>query len=194
MTKEYSEYKMIKGADYVKADLKRFFDGSNLEYKNTAPMSRQGLEEFILTIVRQGMATIRENMGEPTAVIDYLAIFAKDAEEYAVIESLLESLGAETDKENARTGRTFLLNELIETSAGPLAVVKIRKPDQTRPQRGAPDFRVKNYNELKETFLSSSGNFTLMVRKEYEWIEIKGVDVLVYIPSIPLLERLNRRV
>lgn len=156
-------------------------------------MTQQEMDEIIQYIVRQGIEAVRTNMGEQVVAIDYLAIFSKDEREYTAIEHLLEPLGSEADKENTKTGRIFLLNDPIETLAGPLAVVKIRKPDLTRPQRGAPDFRVSNYLELKEKFLSSNGNFALMVRKNYEMIEVKGVDVLVYIPSKSFAERMNER-
>ncbi|MDP2631025.1 MAG: hypothetical protein Q8P56_06510, partial [Candidatus Uhrbacteria bacterium] len=145
-------------------------------------------------IVQRGMDAIHDTMGEQDATLDYLAIFAKDDTEYSDIERYLESLGEEVDKALGKTGRTFILNREIQTLAGPLFAIKIRKPDPTRPQRGAPDFRVKNYSELKDKFLSSSGNFTLMVRKEYEMMEIKGVDVLVYIPSKSFDERLKENI
>lgn len=154
-------------------------------------MTQQEMEEIIQYIVRQGVETVQANLGEQVVAIDYLAIFSKDEREYTAIEHLLEPLGSEVDKENTKTGRTFLLNDPIQTPAGNLPVVKIRKPDLTRPQRGAPDFRVSNYLELKEKFLSSSGNFTLMMRKNYEMIEVKGVDVLTYIPSKSFAERMK---
>jgi hypothetical protein len=154
-------------------------------------MVKEELYEIVQYIVRQGVQAIQANMGEQDAIIDYLAIFAKDEEEYGAIERILESTGVEIDKETTRTGRTFLLNEPIETPAGLLTAVKIRKPDATRPQRGAPDFKIRNYQALKEKFLQTSGNVTLMARKDYEMIEIKGVDVLVYIPSKTVHERIK---
>ena len=101
-----------------------------------------------------------------------------------------ETLGEEIDKETAKTGRTFLLNEAMETSAGKLSLIKVRLPDPARPQRGAPDFKITNYEQFKEIYLQSSGNFTLMIRKDYEMIEIKGIDVLIYIPSKTVSERM----
>lgn len=152
-------------------------------------MNKKEFEKIINYIARQGLVVF-ENTDEKNPEIDYLAIFSKNEDEYMQMERIVENLGEEMDKENHKTGRTFLLYEPMKTPAGIMTSIKVRLPDATRPQRGAPDFRVKNYQQFKEKYLQSSGNFTLMVRKDYEMIEIKGVDVLVYIPSKTLGERI----
>jgi hypothetical protein len=153
-------------------------------------MNKNVFEKIVNYIADQGLAVFK-NTYEKNPAIDYLAIFAKDEKEYKELEEIVETLGEEIDKENHKTGRTFLLNESMKTPAGILTSVKVRLPDATRPQRGAPDFKVQNYFQFKDKYLQSSGNFTLMVRKDYEMIEIKGVDVLVYIPSKTLSDRIN---
>lgn len=156
-------------------------------------MNQSELEKIINYIAEQGLNTLNDTDAK-NAVIDYIAIFSKDEAEFKMLEIMAEAMGTETDKETAKTGRTFLLNKPLDTPAGKLSLVKIRKPDATRPQRGAPDFKIQNYREFKDKYLQSSGNFTLMVRKDYEMIEIKGVDVLVYIPSKTLGERINAKI
>ena len=153
-------------------------------------MDKKEFEKIVNSIANLGLAVF-ENTDEKNPEIDYLAIFSKSEDEYKKLEKIAESLGEEMDKENHKTGRTFLLDEPMKTLAGVLTSVKVRLPDATRPQRGAPDFRVQNYQQFKEKYLQSSGNFTLMVRSDYEMIEIKGVDVLVYIPSKTLSDRIN---
>ncbi len=143
-------------------------------------------------IAARGASALREYTSESDFHLDYVAIFAKDDEEWQELQRVTESLGNEIDKETGKTGRTFWLQEPIETTAGPLRLLKIRKPDPTRPQRGAPDFKIANYKVFKGKYLMSSGNFTLMARKGYEMIELKGADVLVYIPSETLRERLGK--
>jgi hypothetical protein len=95
------------------------------------------------------------------------------------------TLGKPGDKTATKSGVTIILDKPIETPAGHLEVLKVRKPDPTRSQRGAPDFRVKDYNKFKEKYFLTgrNSNFSLMIRKEYEMLELKGVDVLVYFPS-----------
>ena len=95
------------------------------------------------------------------------------------------ALGSEVDPATAKTGKTFKLTNPKKLPSGVVEFLKIRKPDPTRPQKGAPDFVVRDYEKFKDEYLSSSGNFTLMVRKDYEMIELKGVGVMVYIKKEP---------
>ena len=124
-------------------------------------------------------------------MIKYTHEWASD--EFSSLDTVARSIGDEVDKETAVTGHTYLLHEPIKTSAGLLKLIKIRFPDPTRPQRGAPDFKIKNYPEFKNKYIKKSGNFTLMLKEIYEMIEIKGEDVLVYIPSDTLGERLKTK-
>jgi len=155
-------------------------------------MNKNELEKIVIYLVEQGISTIKRFTDEENPVIDYVAIFSKDEDEFKNLELVAETMGKEVDKVTIRTGKTFLLNQPLNTSAGILSLVKIRKPDDTRPQRGAPDFKIQNYQQFKEKYLGSNGNFTLMPKKDYEMIEIKGVDVLVYIPDKTLGERMKR--
>jgi hypothetical protein len=138
---------------------------------------------IIKYIVEQGIEAVNANTDEFPVTIDYLAIFAKDEAEYQDLIEYTRELGKAVDLKKTKTGKTILLKSPIETEAGLLKVLKIRKPDATRPQRGAPDFRVGDYHEFKNKYIMANGNFTLMLRADYEMIELKGVDVLVYFPS-----------
>lgn len=149
-------------------------------------MDKKDLENIVNYLVRQGLKAIRENTDEKSLPIDYVAIFSRDEQEFENLELLVRSLGREVYKKAAKTGPTFLLNKPLVTPAGQVGLIKVRLPDLTRPQRGAPDFRVKKYDDFKSKYLQKSGNFTLMVRKDFEMIELKGIDVLVYFPNKPL--------
>jgi len=152
-------------------------------------MNKNELGEIVNYIIERGLLALKDT-DKKNAVVDYVAIFSRDENEFKNLELVAETMGKEVDKETAKTGRTFLLNEPLNTSAGILSLIKVRKPDATRPQRGAPDFKIQNYQQFRDKYLQSSGNFTLMTRKDYEMIEIKGVDVLVYIPDKTLGERM----
>ena len=149
-------------------------------------MNKQDLENIVRYLVKQAIEAIENNTDEKNLPVDYVAIFSKDEQEFNNLELLVRPLGREIDKKTAKTGFTFLLNDPLKTPAGLVKLIKIRKPDPTRPQRGAPDFRVKKYDDFKSKYLQKSGDFTLMVRKDFEMIELKGVDVLVYFPNKPL--------
>jgi len=148
------------------------------------------IETIVNYIINQGINAIQRFTSEKDFFIDYVAIFSKDEKEYKNLERIVEEIGIQVQTGTAKTGKTIKLNKPIKTESGILEYIKIRKPDDTRPQRGAPDFQIQNYNKFKEKYLGSNGNFTLMPRKSYEMIEIKGVDVLVYIPSKTINQRL----
>ncbi|MFH0952182.1 MAG: hypothetical protein V1838_03240 [Patescibacteria group bacterium] len=152
-------------------------------------MNRHDLEIIVNHIASQGLLAISQNTDEKDLLINYMGIFAKDDTEFMEMDDIVKTLGTPGDNTATASGSTYLLNEPFNTPAGPLKVLKIRRPDPTRPQRGAPDFRVKDYSSFKEKYLSSTGNFSLMIRKDYEMLELKGVDVLVYFPSKTFDER-----
>ena len=145
--------------------------------------------KIIRYIVEKGIEAVNKNTDEFPVTIDYLAIFAKDEAEYHDMIEFTREMGETVNKSMAKTGKTILLKNPVETEAGLLKVIKIRKPDATRPQRGAPDFKVGDYQEFKNKYLMSNSNFTLMQRTDYEMIELKGIDVLVYFPSKLFAER-----
>ncbi len=152
-------------------------------------MTKQKLEEIVNYIVNQGLKAIIDNTKEEGLVVDYLAIFSKDESEFDDLHELVKTLGTLGDKTGTLAGSTYLLSEPLNTLAGLLKVIKIRRPDPTRPQRGAPDFKVNDYQVFKDQYLTDGRNFSLMTRKNYEMMELKGVDVLVYFPSVPFDKR-----
>jgi hypothetical protein len=152
-------------------------------------MDKQKLHDLINYIVDQGIKAIRTSTQETDYTLDYLAIFCKNEEEFQDLLKFSKELGSTTDEHLNRTGVTIHLKKPITTKAGALEFLKIRKPDPTRPQRGAPDFKIKNYQAFKEKYLPTSGSFSLLIRKDFEMIELKGVDVLVYFPSKTAKER-----
>jgi len=156
-------------------------------------MNRSDVEKIVKYLIDQGLAAIHKRTNEKTPAIDYVAIFSKDENEFQELLAVAETMGKEVDQGTARTGKTYLLDQPLTTPAGVLYLLKIRKPDDTRPQRGAPDFKIQNYAQFKEKYLRSSGSFTLMLKKDYEMIELKGVDVLVYLPDKTLGERMRKK-
>lgn len=71
-------------------------------------------------------------------------------------------------------------------------LVKIRKTEAIKPQRGAIDFKVNNYEMFKKEYVNKEG-FTLVKKEMYEMIELSNpeFDVLVYFPSETLGEVLG---
>jgi hemerythrin superfamily protein len=75
------------------------------------------LEIIINYIVDHGITTIKNNFNSEKAVIDYVAIFSKNKNEFKKLLSIIKTIGKEVDKKNTKTGKTFLLNKPLKTKA-----------------------------------------------------------------------------
>lgn len=136
-------------------------------------------------IIKQGKRITAEYTGLTDLPVDYVHIFAQSKEEQKELLSKIKQLGKVVER--PKTGITYQLNQPHLTEAGELLLVNIRFPDPTRPQRGAPDFRVEDFKEFKKQVLNKE-NINLIQRPNYEMVEIwdKKEDVLVYFLSEPL--------
>ena len=76
--------------------------------------------------------------------------------------------------------------------AGNRRLVKIRKPDPKRTERGDADFTVTDYLIFKKKYLSKPG-FRIIKRPEMEMIELTdpSFNVLAYFSNPPLGKILN---
>lgn len=88
-------------------------------------------------------------------------------------------------------GPVFLIEPIL-TVAGPLRLLKIRKPDSKRPEIGDADFTLDNCDQIKEKLLEKK-NCQLITREKFEMLELKdpNFDVLVYFSCPTLLEVLK---
>ncbi|MGE5041698.1 MAG: hypothetical protein ACM3IJ_02240 [Candidatus Levyibacteriota bacterium] len=120
---------------------------------------------------------------------DYVCIFSHSEDEYNQLLEVAKTLGKiATD---TPTGPVFAFTTRPETVMGSPKLLKIRKPDETRAQRGDLDLNT-NYPEFKKKYLNNN-EFTLIVRPDFEMIELKddSFDALLYFSSIPLSKQLG---
>lgn len=155
-------------------------------------MTWKDIQEIIQYIVHKGLLALEGSSAQDKSPIDFVSIFSKDDLEFNQLTEAIEPRAKKIKSDTGITGITYLLSTSIQTEAGELKIVRIRKPDPTRPQRGAPDFRVPDYKSFKEECLNkNSGNYTILMRKGFELVEIKGINVLVYVPNVPISEELG---
>lgn len=147
--------------------------------------------EIIEYIVPKTLEITRTYVPEETLEINYSAIFCRNDEEYERLHKEASQLGEIVD--DTPKGPLYKLQNPLETPAGPLQLLKIRKPDTARPQRGDADFTLKNYNGFKETHLQDTEHFKLIERANFEMIELRdsNFDVLVYFSNPPLTEQFD---
>lgn len=123
--------------------------------------------------------------------INYSAIFCQNTTEYKCFNEKVSQIGKIV--EDTPTGPLYKFTKPLKTVAGPLWLLKIRKPDITRPQRGDADFTLNDYHSFKEKHLKYIKHFKVINRENFEMLELRDekFDVLCYFSSIPLTEQLG---
>jgi len=160
-------------------------------------MLKEELKNTIQSIVSQTKKLKDKHLVEDNSKVNYVAIFSQSDNEYKdLLEVIKEIGGVAVDTSSlegfkAETGPLFKIT-LLNTVAGSLKLVKIRKPDKTRPERGDADFTVDDYDKFKKEFLGKEG-FNLIKRGDFEMIEIvdSEFNVRVYFSSLPLEKQLK---
>ena len=144
------------------------------------------LEEFknlVKDIVKESARLKDKHTDKSNAPVNYVAIFCQNDKEYKDFFNLANELG-KIYKDTA-TGPLFLID--LDTESGKLKLLKVRKPDKTRKERGDADFTVDDYNVFKEKYLSKPG-FSLIERENFEMIELidPEFNVRAYFSNPPL--------
>jgi len=147
-------------------------------------MIKGELKKMIQLIVFQANELKNKYIPDDKSAVNYAAIFSQSDNEFNDLLSEIKEIGVVILE--TKTGPLFKIDSL-DTVAGSLKIVKIRKPDRTRLERGDADFTVKNYNEFKNEFLGKKG-FKLIERDNFEMIELmeSGFNVRTYFSNPPL--------
>src|SRR3989338_6570829 len=105
-------------------------------------MNRQELINLVQKIVADAKELCDKHTSEKSAPVNYACVFSKSVEEFEMLLPFAQELGSVV--EETKMGPVFQIMP-INTVAGPLELLKIRKPDSKRPERGDADFTVSNY-------------------------------------------------
>jgi hypothetical protein len=146
----------------------------------------KSLIRLIVAAARQLNATCTD---QPDAPVNYACVFAQSPDEY---EELINAAGLMgTIAQDTTTGPVYCVAPL-STDAGALRVLKIRRPDPKRPEKGHSAFTVTDYEAFKKNHLHKPG-FSLIHRKNMEMIELidPSFPVLAYYSNPTLPEMLS---
>lgn len=152
-------------------------------------MSSQELKTLIQGIVAEASKLRDAKTTEHQAPVNYACVFSQNEQEYESLLEVAKQLGGAVQE--TAMGLVFYI-EPLETISGNLRLVKIRKPDIKRTERGDADFTVADYPTFKETYLGKPG-FEIIKRPNMEMIELADpeFDVLAYFSNPPLGKTLN---
>ena len=124
-----------------------------------------------------------------TAPVEFACIFCQNEEEYINFTKSIEKLGRIVQE--TQSGNVYLLDKPIQTKAGALRLIKIRKPDPERKERGDADFNT-DYKNFKKEY-QKNPNFELVKRQTFEMLRLSDpeFDVMACFSSIPMSKDLG---
>lgn len=122
---------------------------------------------------------------ERNATAAWACIFAQNNDEYNELLDEAKKFGSILKETSS--GPIFILDEAI---GGTIKVLKIRKFDPNKKERGDADFTISNYNIFKEENLNKA-NFKLIPRDNFEMLELMdpNTNVLAYFSNPPIEEQ-----
>lgn len=153
-------------------------------------MTPAALLELVQDIVQRSLQLVRLRGIAADVRTNYACIFAQSDDERAAMLAAAAQIGrviVETP-----SGPIFVFNEPLATAAGNLRLLKIRRPDAARPERGDADFTIADYAALKAREAGDAA-FTTVTRPECEMLELvdKGLNIRAYFSDKPLDEELG---
>ncbi len=152
-------------------------------------MTKKVLQKIIQSIVSKAKELKDKHIERDNSIVNYAAIFSQDDNEYEDLIEAVKEIGEVIL--DTKTGPLFKINSL-NTVAGSLRLVKIRKPDKSRPERGDADFTIDDYDKFKKEFLDKEG-FKLIKRENFEMIELMDskFNIRAYFSNPPLDKQLK---
>lgn len=141
------------------------------------------LSGMINYIVDRSVQLKNQFTNEKSASIEFACIFCQNKKEYVEITKEIHGLGKIVEK--TPTGFTYLLDIPLDTNSGKLRLIKIRKPDPGRKERGDVDFNT-NYQRLKEKY-TNDPKFEQVKRTTFEMLRLSdpNFDVMVCFSDTP---------
>ena len=109
--------------------------------------------------------------------ISYLTIFSESDNDFQSLQSAMQQIGEQSEANN---GYKYKLNSPINYLDEKIDLIRIRKPDIHRKEIGCADliYRKDDYRKLRAIALEKG--FDVIVRKDYEMIELSDFKINAY--------------
>lgn len=147
-------------------------------------MTTSDLEKVIRDIVSEAVKLKNKYTDQADANVEFVDIFSKDKIEYLQLEKIIAKVGDLAH--STPTGDICRLKEPLETTAGKLYLVKVRKPDEKLKFRGDADFNT-DYDKLKQKYKNSQ-HFEVIIRKKFEMLRLSDPEfgVMACFSNVPV--------
>lgn len=156
-------------------------------------MTIENLKRLVRKLVDEASQLNAARTSEGKALVNYACVFAKTDDEYADLVNLARQLGPVA--QDTAMGPVFYIAPLV-TVAGSLELLKIRRPDPKRLERGNADFTVADYEGFKKTYLGQTG-FGIIKRPEMGMIELidPAYNVIAYFsnPTLAAILKIHQK-
>ena len=141
-------------------------------------MTASQLKELVQEVVDEARRLNAKHTDQYDAPVNYACIFSHSDDEYEALVASAKNIGQIVDC--TPTGPIFYTKP-IPTAVNPVLILKVRRPDPKRPEKGDADFTVGNFENFKRRYLGKPG-FKLIKRKNMEMVELSDpdFDVLAY--------------
>jgi len=155
-------------------------------------MTPENIKERVKEIVAEAKLLSKKYTDQESAPVNYACIFTQRGEEFEELVALTGEMGYVIDQTSM--GPIFKI-EPLETASGTLNLLKIRRPDPDKPEKGYADFTVSDYQAFKREYLSKPG-FHLLARPKMEIIGLAddAYNVRAYYanPTLPRVLGLDK--
>jgi len=153
-------------------------------------MKKENLTDLIKNIVSEAIKLKDKYTDEKRSPVNYVAVFSHSKKEYKNFSATAETLSKAVQKTS--TGTIYILRKPVETNAGKLQIVKVRKPDTSRPEMGDADFTV-NYDAFKKKYAKKKGFQVVVSSLGVEMIELseKCASIRCYFSQTPVIEKIG---
>ncbi len=152
-------------------------------------LTKQGVLGFAQRIAEKATVLKDKYTAEVNVPINYVCIFCQSNDEYEQLIKLVDGFGKVV--EDHGTGPLFQIAPL-ETVAGQVKLLRIRRYDDEHPEWGDADFTLADYASFKQKYLGREG-FQLIERPNFEMIELEEKNFMVraYFSNPPIDKQLG---
>ena len=135
---------------------------------------------MIEEIIQKNLKRIEKDLNEIKDIhnIDFIDLFPISEAHRKILDEEAIKIGMIIEK--TERGNVYLLNTPLDTEYGKLSLVKVRFFDETRINwEAAADFVVKDRKVLEDK-VGKDPRFKYIVRPDWDAIEFKTKDTLIY--------------